>query len=107
MIVAPATANCLAKLACGLADGLVSTAVLAAWQACPLLLAPAMNERMWRAPTTQANCARLKEFGARFIGPVEGRLACGTTGPGRLAEPADILARAAEVLRQTPPGDIA
>ena len=98
LIVAPATADVLAKLAGGLADDLVSTLALAAHGACPILVAPAMNIRMWQAPPTQANLARLRDWGLRVVGPAEGRLACGTTGPGRMAEPADILAAAIAAL---------
>jgi len=98
LIVAPATANILAKLAAGLADDLVSTLALAAQGACPILLAPAMNTRMWLAPSTEANVARLGEWGMHFVGPAEGRLACGTTGPGRMAEPDEILAHAVAIL---------
>ncbi len=98
MIVAPATADVIAKLAGGIADDLVSTLALAAQGACPILLAPAMNTRMWQAAPTQANIARLREWGLHVVGPAEGRLACGDTGPGRMAEPAEILQRAVEVL---------
>ena len=94
MIVAPATANFLAKAAGGIADDLVSTLALSAWGACEVLVAPAMNSRMWAAPPTRANVERLREWGVRFIGPAEGRLACGTVGPGRMSEPAGILAEA-------------
>lgn len=98
MIVAPATANCLAKFAAGLADDLVSTLALAATGSCPILLAPAMNSRMWAAPAVQANLATLKKYGFHVVGPATGRLACGTEGPGRMSEPADILAAAAKLL---------
>lgn len=99
MIVAPATANILAKMAAGIADDLVSTLALSAHGACPILVAPAMNTRMWLAPPTQANLARLKGWGVHVVGPAEGRLACGTTGPGRMAEPADLLAAAAAIVQ--------
>lgn len=102
MIVAPATADILGKMAAGIADDLVSTLFLAAAGACKVLVAPAMNTRMWSSPPVQANVARLKEWSVNFIGPAEGRLACGTTGPGRMAEPADILAAAGDLLAQTP-----
>ncbi len=98
MVVAPATANVLAKLTGGIADDLVSTLALSAHGACELLVAPAMNTRMWQAPPTRANMARLAEWGVHVVGPAEGRLACGTTGPGRMAEPGEILARVAEIL---------
>ncbi|HOF17803.1 MAG TPA: flavoprotein [Phycisphaerae bacterium] len=100
MIVAPATANFLAKMACGIADDLVSSLALSAQGACPILLAPAMNTRMWEAPPTRANVEKLRGWGVRFVGPEEGRLACDTVGPGRMSEPEDILARAIELLRK-------
>lgn len=90
-IVAPATANTLAKLAHGIADNLL-TCVLLATHA-PLLVAPAMNEGMWQHPATQANIRLLEERGIERIGPVEGRLACGKVGVGRMADPATILER--------------
>ena len=89
VVVAPATANTLAKLAHGLADDLVSTLCLAT--EAPLLLAPAMNHRMWNHPATQANVATLRARGARMVGPNDGLLAEGESGPGRMAEPAEIL----------------
>lgn len=103
MIVAPATANVLAKMACGLADELVAALALSAWGACPILVAPAMNSRMWLAPATQGNLARLRQWGVHVVGPAEGRLACGTTGPGRMSEPADILAAAQSLLADRNP----
>jgi len=90
IVVAPATANMLAKLAHGFADDLVSTLCLAT--TAPLTLCPAMNHRMWLHPATQANVALLRERGAQIIGPEDGSLAEGESGPGRLAEPADIVA---------------
>ena len=90
IVVAPATANMLAKLAHGFADDLVSTLCLAT--TAPITLVPAMNHRMWLHPATQANVALLRERGARFIGPADGPLAEGESGPGRLAEPMDIVA---------------
>lgn len=89
VLVAPATANVLAKLACGLADDLLTTVLLAC--PAPLWLAPGMNTRMWEHPATRANVARLVERGARVIGPDSGELACGTTGPGRMTEPDDLV----------------
>jgi len=103
MIVAPATANLLARLAGGLADDLVSSLGLSAWGACPILLAPAMNSRMWLAPVTQENMKRLCKWGVNVIGPDEGTLACRTVGPGRLAEPAEILQAARDLLLRKPP----
>ena len=90
VIVAPATANTLAKLAHGLADDLVSTLCLAT--EAPLAVAPAMNHRMWRHPATQANIATLKARNVQVIGPNDGPLAEGESGPGRMAEPAEIVA---------------
>jgi len=103
MIVAPATANILAKMAAGLADDLVSALALSANGACDILLAPAMNTRMWQAPPTQANLRTLMGWGVHVIGPNEGRLACRTVGPGRMAEPTEILAQAAKLLKRKPP----
>ena len=92
LLVAPATMHLLCKAAAGLCDDIVSLLVAAA--ACPVLWAPSMNSRMWQNPATQAAVEQLKRRGHRFVGPTEGWLACRTTGPGRLAEPADILAAA-------------
>jgi phosphopantothenoylcysteine decarboxylase/phosphopantothenate--cysteine ligase len=90
LLIAPATANLLAKLAHGLADDLV-TAVALATRA-PIAVAPAMNVNMWRHPATQANLALLRERGVRVIGPEAGELACGWEGEGRMSEPAAIAA---------------
>jgi phosphopantothenoylcysteine decarboxylase len=89
MLVAPATGNIIAKIAAGLCDDLVSLMVSAA--ACPVVFAPAMNNRMWTNPITQENVRRLQSLGYRFIGPEEGWLACRNTGPGRLADPQTIV----------------
>ena len=102
MIVAPATANVIGKMAAGIADDLVSTLALSASGACPVLIAPAMNERMWSAPAVQENILRLKDRSVHMIGPVEGYLACGTVGMGRMAEPAEILQKAIEILTSRP-----
>ena len=90
IVVAPGTADLLARLAHGQADDLVTTLCLAS--TAPLTLCPAMNHRMWLHPATQANIALLRERGAQIIGPVDGPLAEGESGPGRLAEPGDIVA---------------
>ncbi len=90
VVIAPATANTIARLAHGMADDLVSTLCLAT--EAPLLLAPAMNHRMWRHPATQANMALLAARGVGLIGPNDGPLAEGESGPGRMAEPAEIVA---------------
>ena len=88
IVVAPASADFLAKLASGLADDLVSTLCVA--RRCPLLVAPAMNVEMWQNPATQRNVARLREDGVAFAGPATGDQACGEIGLGRMLEPADI-----------------
>ncbi len=98
VIVAPATANIIAKISFGIADELVSTLCLAAHGSCEFLIAPAMNSRMWNAPPVVENVERLREWGMNFVGPAEGRLACGTTGPGRMAEPREILAETMKIL---------
>ena len=98
LLIAPATANTLAKLACGLADDPVSAAALALPSKTLLLLAPAMNTRMWEHPATRENLDRLEKRGARVVPPVEGRLACGTVGVGKMAAPEDILTALAEAL---------
>jgi phosphopantothenoylcysteine synthetase/decarboxylase len=102
MIVAPATANIIAKMATGLADDLVSALALSAAGACEILIAPAMNERMWSAAPTQENISRLTKRGAHLVGPAEGRLACGTQGMGRMAEVDEILTAATEILLAKP-----
>ena len=89
VVVAPATANLIARLANGLADDLLATLCLAT--TAPLFLAPAMNVRMWRHPATQRNVARLAADGAAILGPADGEQACGETGPGRMLEPAAIV----------------
>ena len=90
VVIAPATANTLARLAHGLADDLVSTLCLAT--TAPLAVAPAMNHVMWRHPATQANVETLRGRGVQVIGPNDGLLAEGESGPGRMAEPGEILA---------------
>ena len=89
LLIAPATASCLARLAHGLADDMVSLTALAT--TAPVLVAPAMDAQMWEHPATQANVAILRERGVQFIGPATGRLASGRTGAGRLVEPAEIV----------------
>ena len=90
VVVAPATADLIAKAAGGLAGDLATTALLATDK--PVLMAPAMNVRMWLHPATQRNIATLKADGVGFVGPEEGSMACGEFGYGRLAEPEDIFA---------------
>ncbi len=96
-IVAPATANIIAKAAHGIADDLVSTLLLSA--ASPVLLAPAMNTRMWENPVVQSNLSALRQRGYHEVPPGEGWLACRTVGKGRMAEPEAILEAAAALLR--------
>lgn len=90
VLVAPATAQCIARLAVGLADDLLSTLCLAT--DAPIYLAPAMNRLMWANPATQANCATLASRGITLLGPGVGDQACGETGPGRMLEPAELIA---------------
>jgi len=89
LVVAPATANFIGKCAAGIADDALTTAVLAA--PCPVLVAPAMNPRMWENPAVQENVRRLRDRGYRFAGPEEGRMAEGVTGWGRMVEPHTLL----------------
>lgn len=97
VVVAPATANLMAKAAHGLCDDLASTALLATDK--PVLMAPAMNVRMWEHAATQANLATLKARGIAFVGPDEGEMACGEFGPGRMAEPVRIADAALDLLK--------
>ena len=90
MLVAPATADFMARLAHGLADDLLTTICLAT--AAPLALAPSMNQQMWANPATRHNCAVLRERGVRLLGPDSGSQACGDRGPGRMTEPAELVA---------------
>jgi phosphopantothenoylcysteine decarboxylase/phosphopantothenate--cysteine ligase len=90
IVVAPGTADLMAKMATGRADDLASTLLLATDT--PVLVAPAMNVRMWEHPATQRNLAQLRADGVRFVGPYAGEMACGEYGPGRMAEPEAILA---------------
>ncbi|MFQ5576125.1 MAG: bifunctional phosphopantothenoylcysteine decarboxylase/phosphopantothenate--cysteine ligase CoaBC [Anaerolineae bacterium] len=103
LLIAPATANTLAKIANGLADNLLAAVALAT--SAPILVAPAMESDMWQHPATQTNIARLVEWGVSVVGPAEGRLASGATGRGRMVEPDAIVDAARRVLGQT--GDMA
>ncbi len=96
LVIAPLTANTLARLAHGLADDVLTEAALA--HDGPVLVAPAMNVRMWEHPATQANAARLRERGVEILGPAEGELAEGEVGAGRMVEPDAIAARITELL---------
>lgn len=97
LVVAPATADLMAKLAAGLAPDLASTALLATDK--PVLLAPAMNVRMWQHPATRRNLAALTRDGIHIVGPNDGEMACGEFGQGRMAEPAEILAAITAILK--------
>ncbi len=90
VVVAPATANIIGKIANGICDDLLSTTLCACWQK-PILLAPAMNDNMWDNPAVRRNVKALKDMGFRLVGPEKGRLASGTEGIGRMSEPQDIL----------------
>lgn len=96
VIVAPATADLMAKVANGLAGDLATTALLAT--TAPILIAPAMNVRMWQAATTQRNLAQLGQDGKILVGPNSGDMACGEFGPGRMSEPMEIIAAAEDIL---------
>ncbi len=96
--IAPATANLLAKAACGLADDLLSTLLLSFDG--PVLMAPAMNTLMWQKPAVQRNVAQLRADGVVLIDPEEGHLSCGMSGPGRMAEPQTIFRAIAERLER-------
>ncbi|MEK7996230.1 MAG: flavoprotein, partial [Planctomycetota bacterium] len=94
VVVVPATANIIGKTANGICDDLLSTILCACWpltQSGMTLVAPAMNTNMWANPAVQNNVTTMKARGFQFIGPVEGRLACGAEGPGRMSEPKDIF----------------
>ena len=96
VLVCPATADLLAKMAAGIADDLATTLLLATDK--PVVVAPAMNVRMWLHAATQRNIARLKEDGVEIIEPDEGDMACGEYGPGRLPEPQAIMDRLGDYL---------
>ena len=99
MIIAPATANVIGKLANGIADDLLSTTVLAV--TCPILIAPAMNERMWQNPVVQSNVQRLQQLGIQFVGPEYGPMACGGEGWGRLARLEAIVRQESMLVSET------
>lgn len=89
LVIAPATANIIAKLACGIADDMLTTTALAC--TCPKIIAPAMNTKMYQNPVTQRNLGTLRELGWKVVGPATGYLACGTSGPGKMVEPSVLL----------------
>lgn len=90
IIVAPATANIIAKMAMGICDDMASTTLAAGWNK-PIFVAPAMNDNMWSNPAVQKNIDTLKSRGVKIIGPEAGRLACGTNATGRMSQPVDII----------------
>lgn len=96
VLVCPATADLIAKMASGIADDLATTLLLATDK--PVVVAPAMNVRMWLHPATKRNVAQLNADGVRVIDPAEGEMACGEFGPGRLAEPEAIMSHLADLL---------
>lgn len=100
VVVAPASADFIARLTAGMADDLLATLCLAT--TAPILLAPAMNHRMWLAPATQENVQRLKGRGVQLVGPASGEQACGESGPGRMVEPAEIIAALGPVSKNGP-----
>jgi phosphopantothenoylcysteine decarboxylase/phosphopantothenate--cysteine ligase len=96
MILAPATAHLIARLAHGLADDVLTTLCLSV--RCPVLVCPAMNEAMWTSPAVRRNVEVLKRDGRTLVGPASGRLACGTIGCGRMVEPQEIVIAAEKAL---------
>jgi len=99
LLVAPATANIIGKASGGVADDVVSTLIISA--ASPVVLAPAMNERMWASAAVQANLATLRQRGFHVVGPREGWLACRGVGPGRMAEPDELVEVLVNILQYT------
>jgi phosphopantothenoylcysteine synthetase/decarboxylase len=97
LLVCPATADLLAKMAAGLADDLATTLLLATDK--PVVVAPAMNVRMWNHQATRRNIEQLKKDGVQVIEPAEGEMACGEFGPGRLPEPQDIMDSLGDLLK--------
>jgi phosphopantothenoylcysteine decarboxylase/phosphopantothenate--cysteine ligase len=100
LVVAPATADVIGKIAAGIADDVVTTLVISADS--PVLLAPAMNDRMWNNPIVQRNVRTLKDGGYAFVGPAEGWLACRSIGPGRMVESSELLEAVAASLKARP-----
>ncbi|WP_420936007.1 bifunctional phosphopantothenoylcysteine decarboxylase/phosphopantothenate--cysteine ligase CoaBC [Alteromonas sp. A081] len=98
LLIAPATANVLAKLAIGMADDLLTTLYLATTAS--VFIAPAMNQQMWKAPATLDNLARLKQYGVNFIGPTSGEQACGDVGAGRMMEPVEIASMVSQTINR-------
>lgn len=101
-LVVPATANVMAKLACGIADDCLTSTLLACHGSCAVMVAPGMNTRMWANPATQANVSALRGRGVTVVGPGSGRLACGDVGEGKLAPVEDVVAAALDALGAAP-----
>jgi phosphopantothenoylcysteine decarboxylase/phosphopantothenate--cysteine ligase len=99
VVVAPATADIIAKVANGICDDLLSTTLCACWSK-PILVAPAMNTNIWENPAVQRNIKTIKQMGFVLIGPATGRLACGDEGIGRMAEPQDIIKEIEKIASQ-------
>ena len=97
VLVCPATADLLAKMAAGIADDLATTLLLATDK--PVVVAPAMNVRMWQHAATRRNLAQLEADGVKVIDPAEGEMACGEFGPGRLPEPQDLMDQLSDLLK--------
>lgn len=99
VVVAPASADCIAKAAHGLAGDVLGALLLAA--EAPVVMVPAMNTNMWRHAATQANVKLLGQRGVHWVGPVEGRLACGTEGPGRMAPVVEIVQAIEKIIKKS------
>lgn len=96
LLIAPATANIISKIACGIADDLLTCTVLAT--RAPVVVAPAMNAQMYQNKIFQDNCRKLRNCGVNFVDPVKGKLACGAVGPGHLADTEDIIKAVKKIL---------
>lgn len=96
ILISPATANIIGKIANGLADDVITCTVMAS--RAPVVIAPAMNDDMFHNPFVQENCQKLKARGVHFVDPVQGQLACGTVGEGHIAEVADIVKKVVDLL---------
>src|SRR5690242_1654148 len=105
LLVAPATANIIAKFAHGIADDFLTSTYLACTS--PILVAPAMNTTMWEHPATQRNVEQLRKDGIYFVEPDAGEMACGTIGPGRLSDPERVVSAALDILRDVNKTDLA
>jgi len=98
IVIAPATADIIAKIAAGICDDLLTTTVCACWEK-PILLAPAMNDKMWANPVVQRNTETIKKQGIKIAGPAKGRLACGDEGEGRMLEPEQIIEEIVKLIK--------